>query len=114
MSTIAKWASTGTSIGTITSLTTNTAGPDVETDDGIYQPFILVPSAAGIADVFRVEFYETVDATQAKIWEGTFRGRGADFIWVGPALHLGVGWDITVVKVSGTDRTLKWHVNELA
>lgn len=112
--TIAAYASTGTSIGTITSMVTNTAGPDSETTDGMWQPFIGVPAAATAADIFEVNYYETIDATQYIVWTGTFRGQAAAFAWVGPSMLLGVGWDMTLTKVAGTDRTLEWHINKAA
>jgi hypothetical protein len=112
--TIAVFASTGTTIGTITSLVTNTAGPDSETSDGMFQPFIHCPAAATAADIFTVKFWETIDATQVILWEGSFRGRGAAFGWVGPSMLLGVGWDITIEKAAGTDRTIEWHINKAA
>ena len=112
--TIAAFASTGTSIGTITSMVTNTAGPDSETTDGLFQPFVLIPAAATPADIFEINYYETVNATQLIVWTGTVRGQGAVFGWAGPAMMLGVGWDMTIAKASGTDRTLLWHINKAA
>ncbi len=94
------------------SLTTDTTGPDSDTTDGVFQPFIVIPAAATYADIFKVRYYETVVATQYQIFEADIRGKGAAELWVGPAMTLGVGWDMTIIKVAGTDRTIVWHINK--
>lgn len=94
------------------SLTTDTTGPDSDTTDGCFQPFIAIPAAATYADLFRIRYYETVSGTQYQIFEADVRGTGAAQCWVGPAMTLGVGWDMTIIKTAGTDRTIVWHINQ--
>ena len=35
-------------------------------------------------------------------------------IYVSPTLVLGVGWDMTLIKVSGTDRAIVWRIAKVA
>lgn len=95
------------------SLTTDTSGPDADTNDGVYQLFLVIPAAATFADIFRVRAYETVSGSQYQIFEQDIRGSGAAFCWMSPAMTLGVGWDFTVIKTAGTDRTIVWHINKV-
>lgn len=113
MSTIEKWELSAVTIGTTEwSITTNSAGPDVETDDGFMSLFVFVPAAAVLADKFSLGVYETINGVQYEIDRKYFCGRGVDFAFPYPSLHLGIGWDMTFKKESGTDRALSCHINE--
>jgi len=110
-------AYTGTeTIGTTEhSLTTDTAGPDVDVNAGLYQAFIdLNALAAGDTFVFKV--YEKVRTgdTQRVVYEATFTGVQSQPIWVSPSLILGVGWDMTLDKTAGTDRAINWRISKVA
>lgn len=98
------------------SLTTDTAGPDTETSDGIFQVFIDL-SALAPGDVFEFKTYETV-ATSAGTQRAVYSARFADAqgtpIWTSPTLVLGVGWDMTLKKISGTDRAIAWRAAKVA
>lgn len=98
------------------SLTTGTAGPDSETSDGIFQAFVdLAALAAG--DVFEFKAYETVataSGTRRLIYSARFAGAQAAPVWVSPTLVLGVSWDMTLKKISGTDRALVWRIAKVA
>lgn len=95
------------------SLTTDTAGPDVETSDGVFQP-VLDLSALAAGDVFVFKVYEKVlsGSTQRLLYSATFAGVQAQPNWAGPALILLHGWDFTLKKVSGTDRNIDWSVRK--
>lgn len=98
------------------SLTTDTAGPDATTTDGIFQAFIdLNALAAGDEFIFKV--YETVatsGGTQRLVYSATFLGAQPTPVWVSPTLILGVGWDMTLDKVTGTDRAIVWRIASVA
>lgn len=97
------------------SLTTDTAGPDTDLTAGVYQPFIdLANIAAG--DVYSFRVYETCRTgdTQRRIYSTIFSGVQSSPLWVGPSLVLGVGWDMTLQKISGTDRTINWRISKVA
>lgn len=97
------------------SMTTDTSGPDVETSSGVFQPFIDL-NAVAAGDVFRFAVYEKVRTgdTQRKIFTAEFSGAQVTPIWTGPSLVLGVGWDMTLIKVSGTDRTINWRISKVS
>lgn len=101
--------------GTEWSLTTDTAGPDVDTTDGIFQAFLDV-NAIAAADLFRFRIYEKAASgdTQRIAYEGFIGGPQAAPVWVSPALVLINGWDMTLFKVSGTDRTITWSIRKIA
>lgn len=97
------------------SLTTDTAGPDVDTTDGIFQCFLdLSGLAAG--DIFVFKVYEKVlsSSTQRVCYEVTFNGVQGAPVWVSPSLILLHGWDMTLDKISGTDRAIDWSIRSVA
>ncbi len=90
------------------SMTTNTAGPDVDTTVGCFQP-VLDLNALASADVFKFQVYEKARAadTQRLLFSAVFGPVPTGTpLWMGPAMTLGAGWDMTLVKVSGTDRAI--------
>lgn len=95
---------------------TTYASGSPQTADGVFQPWIdLAALAAG--DTFRFRIYETVrtsGGTQRKVTEAEFTGVQADPIWTGPSLVLGVGWDMTLIKIAGTDRAIPARIAQIA
>jgi hypothetical protein len=114
--TVAAFEFTATISTTETSMTTNTSGPDSEVSDGIFQAFVdLNAMAAG--DVFEWKLYETTrtsGGTQRLVQSARFSHAQATPIWVSPALLLGVAWDMTLKKISGTDRSIAWRIAKSA
>jgi hypothetical protein len=104
---------TGTESVTTTehSLTTDTAGPDTDTTVGCFQAFIDL-SAMLAADVFEFKVYEKARAadTQRLAYSARFANVQSAPLWISPTLILGAGWDMTLKKISGTDRTITWSV----
>ncbi len=96
-------------------MTTDTAGPDVDTTPAMYQAFIDL-SALLAGDVFEFKAYEKVRTgdTQRVIYSARFGNAQATPIWVSPSLILGVGWDMTLKKISGTDRAINWRISSVA
>lgn len=111
---VVKEYATGTEsvTGTEWSLTTDTAGPDTDTTAGDYQCFLdLNALAAGDIFIFRV--YEKVRGadTQRVVMTAVFEGAQDDPNWCMPfALMLLNGWDMTLIKSAGTDRTITWSI----
>lgn len=115
MSTQAKWALAAVTIGTTEwSITTNSAGPDVETSFGFQSLFVAVPAAVVAADIFSIGIYETINGVQYELDRFYFAGKGTTYGVPVPGFHLGVGWDMTLKKEAGTDRALSAHINEAA
>lgn len=97
------------------SLTTDTAGPDVETSDGVFQCFLDL-SALAAGDVFVFKVYEKVlsSSTQRLAYSVTFSGAQGAPVWISPSLILLHGWDMTLDKVAGTDRNIDWSIRKVA
>lgn len=97
------------------SLTTDTAGPDADATAGVFQPFLDL-NALAAGDVFRFRAYEKCRTgdTQRLVYSAEYSGAQATPIWAGPSLLLGVGWDMTLVKVAGTDRAINWRISQVS
>lgn len=106
----------GVTIGvTEWSITTNTAGPDLQTDDGMYQLW-LDASTMAKGDEFRVRVYEKVEATggvQKVIFSLTLSDAQSE-LFVTPMLCLMHGWDFTIQKIAGTDRAFDASIRKVA
>lgn len=96
------------------SLTTDTAGPDASTDDGIYQCFLDL-SALAAGDVFVLNCYEKILAAsiQRLLFTCSFSDAQGDPNWGSPALILLHGWDYTLKKAVGTDRNIDWSIRKI-
>lgn len=96
------------------SIVTDTAGPDAATDDGVFQAVIDL-SALADGDVFRFRVYEKAQAadTQRVVFECFFQNVQGTPNFASPALILMHGWDMTLLKISGTDRTITWSVRQI-
>ena len=97
------------------SLTTDTAGPDADTTDGIYQVFIDF-NALVAGDQYQVRVYEKVlsSSTQRIVDEWTINGPLSAPVWVSPTLILLHGWDITIDKIAGADAAIDWSIRKVA
>lgn len=93
------------------SMTTDTAGPDTDTTVGIFQAFVDL-NALAAGDVFEWRLYEKARAadTQRLATYARFANAQAAPLWISPSFILGAGWDMTLIKVSGTDRTITWSI----
>ncbi len=104
---------TGTELVSTTewSLTTDTAGPDADTTVGCFQVFLDL-SALLAADTFELKVYEKARAadTQRLCFYARFLNVQATPLYVSPTLILGAGWDATLKKIAGTDRTITWSI----
>lgn len=98
------------------SLTTDTAGPDVDTTDGVFQVFLDL-NALAAGDVFRFTAYEKVqsaDTQRAFFAQDLAHAQGTEDNWVSPSFILMHGWDFTLKKITGTDRAITWSVRKVA
>lgn len=95
------------------SLTTDTAGPDAETADGVYQVFLdLSDMVAG--DELQIRIYEKVQAadTQRIVYQSNLVGPQSPPIWVSPSLIFLHGWDVTLDAITGTI-TVTWSIRKV-
>lgn len=84
------------------------------TVDGVYQAFIdFTDMAAG--DQYQVKVYETIisGGSQELLYEATITGVQTQ-AFVIPSIILLHGWDVTVKKLAGTDRTIGWSIRQVA
>lgn len=82
-----------------------------QTNAGTVQAFIDVANIAA-GDEFRVRIYEKAGSgdTQRIAEEWFLTGAQPKPLFVTPAMMLSRGWDITIIKISGTDRSISWSV----
>lgn len=97
------------------SFTTDSSGPDADTTDGVFQ-LLLDVSALAAGDWFRVKLYEKVSSggTQRLVEQWEIVGLQAKPGWISPSVILMHGWDWTVTKVAGTDRSITGSVRQVA
>jgi len=84
------------------------------TTDGVYQVFIDTGNMA-LGDQYKIRIKEKVTSggTQREIYAATLTGAMTDN-WVSPSLILLHGWDVTVQKLAGTDRSFSWSIRQVA
>lgn len=93
---------------------TTSGVPTAQTTDGIYQIFIYI-SGLTTGDTFEIKIYEKVVSGGTQRLIDSFRRSDLQSpAIVIPALILLHGWDITIKKISGTDRTVEWSIRQIA
>lgn len=99
------------------SLATDTSysAADAQTDDGVYE-LCLDLSALAIGDKFEFRLWEKVSSggTQRRPRSWVFAHAQTN---PHPILYLGVlihGWDVSAIKVAGTDRSISWSFRKVA
>jgi hypothetical protein len=102
------------SIGTTEhSLTTDTSGPDVDTADGWISAVIdFTNLAAGDQVQFTVYEKDRSGGTQRVMYQCFLTGAQGFPVFMSipfPMLH---GWDMTLKKIAGTDRTITWSLRQ--
>jgi hypothetical protein len=95
------------------SLVTNSAGPNAEAASGVFQAFVDL-SAMDTYDVYLLQVYEKARTGDAQhvVCSAYFEGAQDEPIAATPSLILGIGWDITIKKISGTDRSINWRISK--
>ena len=107
---------TGTATIGVTEYSLVTPGTTLASDttSGVYQVYIdFANMAAG--DEYNVEIKEKVvsGGTQRSIYSAQLEGAQTS-PFVTPTLILMHGWDVTVNKVAGTDRSVSWSIRQVA
>lgn len=94
------------------SLTTDTAGPDAETSDGWFWASLDI-TALVAGDVFQFAVYEKVlsGGTQRLI-DRLYLHAGQEGQRHTYAIMLMHGWDMTLKKITGTDRSISWRIRK--
>lgn len=96
------------------SCTTDTAGPDADTTEGMVQALLDLSDMVS-GDELQIRVYEKVRSgdTQRVVWQTNLVGPQGEPIFVTPALLLKHGWDVTLDAIAGTI-TVNWSVRLLA
>lgn len=106
----------GVTVGaTELSIVSGTTSLQTITDDGVYQLWIDAGVMAK-ADEFKVRIYEKVEATggtKKVVLQHTLLGVQSE-VFVTPSLILMHGWDMTIQKISGTDRAFDASIRKIA
>ena len=84
------------------------------TTAGVYQLFVDASNMAK-GDEYRIEIYETAlsGGTKRALMASTLLGAQAE-MFVTPSLILMNGWDMTIIKLAGTDRAFTASVRKIA
>lgn len=108
---------TGSATISTTEYSIVTPGTTLASDqtDGVFQVFIDF-SALLSGDEYEVAVKEkaTSGGTQKVIFKATIAGLQGSPIWVSPSLILMHGWDVTIDKIAGTDRSISWSIRQVA
>ncbi len=102
-----------TSIGVTDGTTTGV--PQSLTDDGIY--YVTIDGVANMVkgDEYRIRVYEKARSggTQRVLFETRMCDAQSELIRL-PPFDLGVGWDVTMLRVSSTSRAFDWRITRIS
>jgi hypothetical protein len=108
-------AYTGTATIGVTeySLVNNSTTLASSTDVGVYQVFINFANMAA-GDEYEIKIKEKVTSggSQQNIYTAVLDGAQST-PFVTPTLVLMLGWDVTVDKILGTDRSISWSIRKV-
>ena len=96
-------------------LASNSTTKTDQTTDGVYQLWLdLNAMAAG--DTFRLTLYERISSggTTRSCDEWTFTGAQTNPMAVTPSFILMHGWEFSLKKIAGTDRSIAWSIRQIA
>ena len=96
------------------SLTSDSSTLGAITTDGVFQAFLELNNLAA-GDVFEFKVYEKTlsTSTQRLVYSARFAGAQGAPVWASPSLILLHGWEMTLDKISGTDRAISWSIRTL-
>lgn len=108
-------------LGTATVSTTEYSLPNNSTTltpiavPGIYQLFLDLVNLTA-TESYRLRIKEKVQAsgTQRVIQDVTLYGAQGSPVYVSPSLLLFNGWDVTLLKLTGTDRAIDFSIRKVA
>lgn len=96
-------------------LASNSTTATYQTGDGVYQLFLDL-NALAAGDIYELKCYEkTRSASTARVvFSETIRGPLASPVLATPSLLLLHGWEFSLDKIAGTDRTIEWSIRQVA
>lgn len=98
------------------SIVSGTTSLQTVTDAGVYQLWLDDGGNMAKGDEFKVRLYEKVEATGGtkKVFFQQTISDAQSEIFVTPTFILMNGWDMTIQKVSGTDRAFDASIRKIA
>lgn len=96
-------------------LASNSTTKTDQTTDGCYQLFVdLINLANG--DEYRIRIYERISSggTTRIAEEWTVAHAQSAPMWASPALIFLHGWEFSLTKLAGTDRSISWSIRQVA
>lgn len=108
------YANSATISTTEYSLTNNSTTKQAITTDGVFQAFLDV-NALVAGDTFEFKIYEKVQSsgTQRVIGSWIIDGAQSNPIWPSLSFLLINGWEMTLIKIAGTDRAIPWSIRQV-
>lgn len=96
-------------------LASNSSTKTDQTTDGIYQCFLDF-SALAAGDTYQIRVYERVSSggTARVVEEWTVSGVQNAPHYASPSLVLMHGWEFSLQKLAGTDRSIVWSIRSVA
>lgn len=84
-----------------------------DTTDGVFQIYIAIDGLTG-DDLYEFDVKEKIRTSdiQQSVFVGTINA-GNSFMTL-PTMIFLHGWDVTVTKLAGTDRTVRWSIRQVA
>lgn len=108
---------TGSATISTTEYSIVTPGTTLASDatSGVFQVFVdFATLASGDEYEIAVKEKATSGGTQRVIFKASVAGLQGSPIWVSPSLILMHGWDVTIDKIAGTDRSISWSIRQVA
>lgn len=94
------------------SLVNNSTTPAADTTDCMLQVWIdLANMAAG--DQYEIKIKEKINGGSQLVGYYAAVEGAQSYPFISPALVVGEGWDVTMKKLAGTDRTINWSLRKL-
>ena len=93
---------------------TTTSVPTSQTTDGVFQ-FVVDFGNMAAGDQYRMRLYEKADSggTQRLAEEWVLSGAQSKPLFISPSFVLGEGWDFTVLRQAGSDRSIAWSIRKV-
>lgn len=114
MSLIENSETVGTTEWSLSTDTSYTTG-DAQTNEGVVSCWLDL-SALANGDEFELRLYEKISSagTQRMTQRWPFANVQGDPHYVTPSFMLKHGWDFSLIKLAGTDRSIAWSIRRLA
>lgn len=95
-------------------LASNSTTKTDQTTDGVYQLWLDLNALAN-GDEYRVRVYERISSggTTRIAMEWTISHAQSEPMWVTPSLMLIHGWEFSLTKLAGTDRSISWSIRSV-